>query len=88
MKVIAWNCLGLGNTPVVRGLLRCHKAKEVDILLLSETKLDKKRMIVLKKKLGVEDLEVVDCEGKGGGACCVVEEMNQCGFEGLIEKPH
>ena len=24
-------------------------------------------MIVLKKKLGVENLEVVDCEGKGGG---------------------
>jgi len=58
---------GLGNAPAVRGLLRCHIAEEADILFLLETKLDEKRMIVLKKKLGVENLEVVDCEGKGEG---------------------
>ena len=65
MKLLAWNCRGLGNAPAVRGLLRCHKAEEADILFLSETKLDDKRMLVFKKKLGMANMEVVDCEGKG-----------------------
>ena len=50
---------GLGNAPAVRGLLRCHIAEEADILFLLETKLDEKRMIVLKKEVG--------CGEFGGG---------------------
>jgi hypothetical protein len=45
-------------------------------------------MLVLKKKLCLENLVVVDCEGKGGGSCCVMAEWNQCGFEEQIEEPH
>jgi exonuclease III len=67
MKLMAWNCWGLGNAPTVRGLLRCHKAKRADILFLFETKLDEKRMQVFKKKLGLANMEVVDCVGKGEG---------------------
>ena len=72
MKIIAWNYRGLGNAPAVRGLLRCQKSEVGDILFLSETKMNEKRMEVMRKKLGMARMEVVDCEGKGGD-CCVVE---------------
>lgn len=43
---------GLGNVLEVRGLLRCQKSEDADILLLSEKKIDEKRMLFfLKKKL-------------------------------------
>jgi exonuclease III len=67
MKILAWNCRGLGNAPAVSGLLRCHKAEEADILFLSETKLDERRMLEFKKKLGMISMEVVDCDGRSGG---------------------
>lgn len=53
MKLMAWNRQGLGNTPAVHGLLRCQKAEEADFLFLSETKMDERRMLSLKQKLGI-----------------------------------
>jgi hypothetical protein len=67
MKLLAWNYWGLGNAPAVHGLLRCRKVEEVDVLFLLETKLDEKMMTMFKKKLGMANMEVVDCEGKGRG---------------------
>lgn len=67
MKILAWNCRGLGNAQAVRGLLRCQKSEQADILFLSETKLDKKRMESFKFKLGLGNLVVVASEGQGGG---------------------
>lgn len=67
MKLMAWNCRGLGNAPAVRGLLNCQKSVMADVLFLSETKLDEKRMQKFKFKLGMGNMVAVDCEGKGGG---------------------
>jgi hypothetical protein len=77
MKLLAWNCQGLGNAPTFRGLLRCQKAEEADVLFLSETKLDEKRMMVFKKKLGMANMEVVECEGRG-------RDLLHFGGEGLM----
>ena len=67
MKIIAWNCRGLGNAPAVRGLLRCQKSEVGDILFLSETKMNEKRIEGLRWKLGLTNLVVKDCKGKSGG---------------------
>jgi hypothetical protein len=66
------DCRGLGNAPVVRGLLNCQKSERSDVMFLSETKSDEKKMNVLRMKLGLENMEVVDCIGKGD--CRVMEE--------------
>ena len=67
MKIMAWNCRGLGNLPAVRGLLDLQKAEGVDILFLSETKLDKQRMERFKWMLGLGNMVVRSCVGKIGG---------------------
>jgi len=74
MKIVAWNCRGLGNRPAVQGLLDLQKSEKADILFLSETKLDGKRMQWFRWTLGLVNMVVKDWEGKGGGNCCVVEE--------------
>jgi exonuclease III len=74
MKIAVWNCRGLGNNPAVRGLLNFQKSERVDILFLSETKLDEKRMAVFKQKLDLGNMVAVDAVGKaekvGELLCC------------------
>lgn len=67
MKIIAWSCRGLGNHPTVRSLLELQKTEQADMLFLSETKLDKRRMERFKWLLGLGNMVVRNCVGKGGG---------------------
>lgn len=67
MKIIAWNYRGLGNGPAVYGLLSLQKAEDADILLLSETKMDRCRIQGFRWKLGMTNMVVRDCDGKSGG---------------------
>jgi exonuclease III len=66
MKIIAWNCLGLGNRPAIRGLLELQKSEEADILFLSETKLEKRRLEKFRWKLGLVNMLAHKGERKGG----------------------
>ena len=66
MKLAAWNCQGLSNSPAVRGLSNFQKSEKVDVLFLLETKLDEKRLSVFKQKLDLGNMVAVDGVGKGG----------------------
>jgi exonuclease III len=67
MKIVAWNCPGLGNDPAAKGLLALQKEVDPNILFLSETKINGRRMKPFRWKLGLTNLVVKDCEGRSGG---------------------
>jgi len=67
MKLIAWYCRGLGTSLTIHSLLDLQKEEDPDILFLSETKMNEKRIEGLRWKLGLTNLVVKDCKGKSGG---------------------
>jgi hypothetical protein len=56
MKIVAWNGRGFGNRSARRGLQDIKKREDPDVLFLSETKLDEKRMEKFQWLLGMPNI--------------------------------
>jgi exonuclease III len=67
MRIITWNCRGLGNGPAIRGLLDVQKEEAPDILFLSKTKHDGKWMEWLRWRLEMPNMVTVDSIRARGG---------------------
>jgi exonuclease III len=67
MKLVAWNGRGLGNRAAERGLLDVKKREILDVLFLSETKLDEQRMQKFRWLLDMPNMAVYNCNGRSGG---------------------
>ncbi|CAM8905802.1 unnamed protein product [Rhodiola kirilowii] len=67
MKMLCWNCQGLGQPQIVWSLadmVRCYKPQIVGLI---ETKSDNGRIEALRRKLGFECGLGVDSNGRSGG---------------------
>src|SRR5438128_1628112 len=67
MRITTWNCRGLGNASAVRGLLDLQKHESPDIIFLSETKMDWRRIERFCWILQMPNVMVKDCAGCSGG---------------------
>jgi hypothetical protein len=74
MKIISWNCRGLGNPQIVRDLCQMVKEKRPSVLFLMETKCRQHKMEGIRVKLGFEGLFVVDPVGRSGGLALLWSE--------------
>lgn len=67
MKLLCWNCRGLGNPRTVNEPHFLVKERAPLVIFLSETKINKSKVEKVRYKLGMEQSFVVDSLGKSGG---------------------
>ncbi|KAK8314602.1 hypothetical protein V6Z11_D01G181600 [Gossypium hirsutum] len=67
MKILCWNCRGIGNPATVRDLKQLLVANDPDIIFLCETKISANRFSSVRKKCNMEGCLAVNAEGKSGG---------------------
>ncbi|KAG2270598.1 hypothetical protein Bca52824_065153 [Brassica carinata] len=74
MRILSWNCQGLGNTPTVRHLHGVLGQYSPEILFLSETKNRRIYIEGLVEKFGYHDLKIVEPLGRSGGLAVMWKE--------------
>ncbi|KAE8774717.1 Elongation factor 1-alpha [Hordeum vulgare] len=67
MKLIGWNCRGLGNSPTVQSLLDLGRMEDPYILFLSKTKLTEKELEKFKWRLGLSNMVAWSAVGRSRG---------------------
>ena len=67
MNILSWNCWGLGNPTTVLSLQNLVKVQGPKVLFLMETKLDGKKMEVLRVELHFKFCFTVLSQGSSGG---------------------
>lgn len=66
MRVLVWNCQGVGSLLTILQLKECIKLHSPDIILLSETKNKKDVMDKVRKKLNDDKMVIVEPIGIAG----------------------
>ena len=66
MRILSWNCWGLGNPWTVRDLCRLVKEKKPKMVFLMETILPSHRLEKIRVNLGFNHVFGVDCVGRRG----------------------
>ena len=67
MSCLVWNCRGLGNPQTVHELTIMVRQKDPTALFVSETKLDEKRLELLRCLWSFAGKFVVPSHGQSGG---------------------
>uniref|UniRef100_A0A803NV61 Reverse transcriptase domain-containing protein n=1 Tax=Cannabis sativa TaxID=3483 RepID=A0A803NV61_CANSA len=69
MKLLSWNCRGLGQARAVSALRGLVVNENLDVLFLMETKVNLSRMNWIWRHLGFVNAIVVEAMGSAGGLC-------------------
>jgi len=67
MKLLSWNCCGLGSARAVRVLLEVRRRLQPDVWFLSETHLDKTKEENVRRRAGFDRMIVHKSDGRSGG---------------------
>src|SRR4051812_9486455 len=65
MKILSWNCRGLGSPRAVRALLRLFRVENPDVVFVMESRLKKGEVERVKIRSGCDFCFAVDCNGLG-----------------------
>ena len=77
MRIISWNCRGIGNPWSVRALHDMVRRWKPKIVFLMETKSKAKRMEKIKNKIGFANGLIVPSRGRSGGVALLwTREVN------------
>ncbi|XP_042954649.1 uncharacterized protein LOC122291063 [Carya illinoinensis] len=74
MKILSWNCRGLGNPQTVQILDVLIKEKKPDLVFLMETKLSYTKASRISKRFRFQGSVVVEAVGRGGGLMLMWKE--------------
>ncbi|GAU49883.1 hypothetical protein TSUD_408220 [Trifolium subterraneum] len=86
MKLLTWNCQGLGNPEIKRALKKLIANHHPDIIFLMENKMDKNQQIFRDKFAASYSLKTIDCISKGNKGKSGVES-NRSLWETQGDKP-
>ena len=67
IRVISWNCRGLGNPRSARALHDMVRQWNPKVVFLIETKAKNRRMERIKNRIGLANGLIVPCVGRKGG---------------------
>lgn len=67
MKILSWNCRGLGQPRTVQELVCLSKTHRPNVIFISETRKNKEYVESLRYRLGMNNVFTVSVQGKGGG---------------------
>ena len=81
MTTLAWNCRGIGSTPVVRALIDEVKNCDPILVFLAETKANQNRIKGLQRKLGLTQGITVSSDGQSGGLAMLWKEGADARFK-------
>lgn len=70
MKILVWNCRGLGNPTSVQVLVDIIHSKKPDVVFLIETLVGQIKLEPIRMRLGFEGLLTVENRGHSGGLAC------------------
>ena len=66
MRILSWNCRGVGRALTIRAIKTLARSEGPDVLFLSKTKINSPKVDRLKRSLGFADSFCLDYVGRAG----------------------